>query len=768
MNRSRSSDGRRQEHRPQAQGTDRKQKSLSPAAVKMSVTLFLVGLALVLLAVRVYRIQKDNADEYNKIVLNQRQSEYVSQTIPARRGDIYDRNGNRLATSEKVYILILDPKQMISAEGKKNDGTRTKNVVAPTLKAVSEKFGLNYTELSELVENNPSSSYLRVAKDISYDAKQQFLDYQTEANKAFASSEDPEARKNKISGVWFEDNYKRSYPYGSLACSVLGFANSDGTGGTGGVEQYYNDELTGTPGREYGYLDDDADLEKVIKSAENGNTLVLTIDENIQAVVEKCLKEWDEGEIGSNSAACIVMNPNNGEVLAMASTNSFDLNSPMTTGSYSEEEVYAFGLKEAVSDYKRNHPEETAITEEQVPDHYTRDEILSLGKVNASYRIWRNICVSDTYEPGSTQKIFTVAGALEEGIIDPSDTYNCEGHVELTDGVNTWQINCVNRSGHGLLNVTGGITNSCNVVMMNIAFEEGSETFMKYERIFGFGEYTGIDLPAEADTQNLGFASDSIGRTQLATNSFGQNYNCTMIQMAAAYASVANGGYYYQPHVVKRILTSDGTLVKDVEANLVRETVSASTCDYLKSALFETVETGTGKAAQVEGYTVSGKTGTAQKLPRSAETYVVSFCGFAPADDPQLLCYVIVDEPHLPGQEAAHSSFASGIFSKVMEEALPTVGIYPDGIAAAEYVAPFARQTQETEKETASGETGNETESPKETESRSETETSSETKAVSETEAQRTTENSRETDEYIQGEDNGGVLPEISFGIAPG
>jgi len=741
-------------------------------SVKMSVALGLMVLALFLLLLKIYKIQNDNADQYNKIVLTQRQSEYVSQTIPARRGDIYDRNGNRLATSEKVYILILDPKQMLGAEGKKADGTKTKNVVDPTLAAVSSCFGLDYAQLLRMVEDNPSSSYIRAEKDISYDAKQAFLSYQEEKNAEYAASSDPETKKKKITGVWFEDNYKRKYPYGSLACSVLGFASSDGISGNGGVEQYYNDILTGVAGREYGYLNDDADLEKVIKSAQNGNTLVLTIDEGIQQTVEKYLKEWGEGEIGSKSAACIVMNPKNGEVLAMASTNSFDLNSPVTTGNYSEEEIYEFGLEEAVIDYKKNHPEELSILKERVPEYYSREEILELGKINASYRIWRNICVSDTYEPGSTQKIFTVAGAMEEGIISSTDTFNCEGHISLSDGINTWRINCVNRNGHGILDVTGGITNSCNVVMMNIAFLEKSETFMKYERIFGFGEYTGIDLPAEADTENLGFATDSIGRTQLATNSFGQNYNCTMIQMAAAYASVANGGYYYEPHVVKQILSSDGSLLEEKSPKLVRETVSKSTCDYLKYALFETVNTGTGKAAAVSGYSVGGKTGTAQKLPRSAETYVVSFCGFAPVEDPQLLCYVIVDEPALPGQEAAHSSFASNIFSKIMAEALPAVGCYPEGVSAAEYMEPVVRETQPAtesgkEEEGAEGGTSEKQTQPKEKTTRAAEEL--QTDAPEETDAiEETAPTEAVTDEFIQGDDDDGEIPEIIFGVAPG
>lgn len=659
-------------------------------SLKLTVFFAAVVIVLAALLVKVYLIQDENQDAYNKKVLSQRQSEYVSKTIPSRRGDIYDRNGNRLATSEKVYILILDPAQMNQAEGVNADGTRTRNVIAPTIEAVSEYFGADASELRKTIESNPASSYIRFIKDVSYDDRQGFLDYQKEKNGEYQASADESEKKKKIAGVWFEDNYKRSYPYGSLACNVVGFASSDGTSGTGGVEQYYNDTLCGVNGREYGYLNDDANLEKVIKSAGNGNTLILTIDSGIQRIVEKYLKEWKNGEIGSKSAACIVMNPNNGEVLAMASTNSFDLNEPGTINDYTEDELYSMGLPAAVSDYKSKHPDEISPTQSQIPDLYTREEIIAFGKTAGMYKLWRNICVSDTYEPGSTQKIFTVAGAMEEGIITEHDEFNCEGHIQLTDGVHTWKINCVNRNGHGVLDVTGGIKNSCNVVMMNIAFMEKAETFVKYEKIFGFGEYTGIDLPAEADTSSLSFGNEPIGRTQLATNSFGQNYNCTMIQMAAAYASVINGGNYYQPHVVKQILNADGTLIKETGSTLVRETVSEATCSYLRNALFETVESGTGSAAAVKGYTVGGKTGTAQKLPRSAQTYVVSFCGFAPVEDPQLLCYVIVDEPSLPGEAAAHSSFASGIFSRIMAEALPQVGIYPEGTLAADYRAPEA------------------------------------------------------------------------------
>ncbi|MDO4265609.1 MAG: penicillin-binding protein 2 [Eubacteriales bacterium] len=732
---------------------------------KLVITVSAVALALFGLAGRIYLIQRDNSENYNKIVLSQRQSEYVSQTIPYKRGDIFDRNGNRLAYSEKVYNLIIDPKQMIAAEGDTSSGqAAVYDVVNTTVDAISEYFGADRGEVLAAVEGRPDSSYVRYLREISYDQRQGFLAYCDQKKQEYESSDDPNQQKKRIRGVWFEDEYRRKYPYGALACNVIGFASGDGASGNGGVEQYYNDSLIGTNGREYGYLDDEANLERVIKPAEDGSSLVLTIDSNLQNIVEKYLKEWKDGDIGSLSAACVMLNPKNGEVLAMASTNSFDLNNPRDTGDYTEEELYALGLKEAVGVYRRENPDSPSITEEQVPEHFERAEIISYGTQVAWNRLWRNICVSDTFEPGSTQKIFTVGGAMEEGLISAHTTFNCEGNIKLSDGVHTWQINCVNRNGHGLLDITGGITQSCNVVMMNIAFLEGNETFLKYQHIFGFGDYTGIDLPAEANTTDLVFNAENMGKTSLATNSFGQNYNCTMIQMAAAYASVVNGGYYYEPHVVKQILNSEGAVTEDKTPVLVRETISQSTCNFLKEALFETVETGTGKAAGVEGYHVGGKTGTAQKLPRAAKNYLVSFCGFAPVEDPQVVCYVIVDQPSLPGEAQAHSSFASQIFSKIMAETLPTLNLYPDGMDASEYRAPSAVLPDggEGDAQTVMGSQAAGTDG-------TEAETNADGTPVS-TEAQtdsagnpieNATTAAPATDEFIQGDDtSGGELPD--------
>ena len=431
----------------------------------------------------------------------------------------------------------------------------------------------------------------------------------------------------------------------------------------------------GTNGREYGYLNDDSNLERVIKPAENGNTVVSTIDVNIQNAVEKRINEW-MADPGSEHIGVVVMNPNNGEVLAMANNSMFDLNNPRSAAdSFSEEELREMGLKEAMQTYNRQHKKThgSTITIDQVPEHYSADEIRSYGLQVAWNQKWRNYDISDTYEPGSPSKIFTVAAALEEGVISPNDTFYCDGYQEVAGH----QIKCTafRKGGHGMLTVAEALMVSCNDALMQIAAKMGATTFTRYMNAFGFGQKTGIDLPGEADAKGLVRSASEMNSADLATNSFGQNYNCSMIQMAAAYGSVINGGSYYEPHVVKQILNDQGSVVKEVKPKLVRETVSESTSSFIKDALFRTVSEGTGRAAAVEGYEIAGKTGTAEKIPRSAKNYLLSFCGFAPAYDPQVLVYVTVDTPHVEDQP--HSIYASSVFSKIMGDILPYLNVFP-------------------------------------------------------------------------------------------
>ena len=596
---------------------------------KLAVTVLVITLALIGLVAVLYNLIEDKNEEYTQIVLNQHSS-FDSRTIPYRRGDIVDRNGTYLATSEKVYNLILDPNQINKAPEK---------YLEPTVQALCEVFGYDRQTVLDTISKNSESYYVKFARQLSVDEKEAFEELANEMNKKFTD----ERKSSRVKGVWFEHEYRRFYPYGALACNVVGFSFDNGKQGSGGIEQYYNSELIGINGREYGYLDSESNMEKIIKSAENGHTIVSTIDTNIQKTVEKYIDEWMNG-IGSETASVLVMNPNNGEILAMASNRRFDLNDPRNLSSmYSEAEI-------------------AAMTESE--------------KTEAWNKMWRNFAVSDSYEPGSPAKPLTVAACLEEGVVYQNETYLCDGGHH----VGGYNIRCVSRLGHGTITLEQSLMKSCNDVMMQISARLGIQKFAKYQEMFGFGQKTGIDLPGEADTSGLIRSADNMGSTDLACYSFGQNYNCTMVQMASALSSIINGGSYYEPHVVKQILNEQGAVVKKIEPNLVRETVSQATSEFVVEAMFQTVdhEEGTGKAGRVAGYKVGGKTGTAQKFPRSAKNYLVSFAGFAPADDPQVLVYVCIDTPHLPGEEQAHSTFATEVFQKILTDILPYMNVFPD------------------------------------------------------------------------------------------
>ena len=643
-------------------------KILSPFMQrKLAVTLGVIMLALIALIVAIYMLVKNNSEEYNKIVLSQRQASYDSRTIPFRRGDIMDRNGTVLATSQKVYNLILDPKVIHSGEGDR--------YVEPTIQALVSYFSYDEGELRTLIKEKADKSYVKYKKELSYDEKSGFEEYIKNQNATYVKK----GEKARVRGIWFEDEYKRMYPYGSLACNVIGFSSADGSVGTGGVEQYYNETLMGVNGREYGYLDNDTKLKSVLKEPTDGETVVTTINTNIQMSLERYLNEWQNDDVGSKVAGAIVMDPKTGEILAMGSTNQFDLNNPreLDESKYTNSDLMELGRKEAVGVYKRQNPDAEKISVDEVGKYFSEEEILSFGKQVAWNQVWRNVVISDTYEPGSTAKSITLAAALEERAITPSTTFNCEGFIALSDGIHTWRIRCHNHNGDGIIDAQTGLMRSCNVYLMNTAFALGAENFVKYQHIFGFGEKTGIDLPAEADTSTLVYPAEGLGRTTLATNSFGQNYNVTMVQMAAAYCSIVNGGNYYKPHVVKQILNGNGTVIQDVKPEILRTTCSKSTSDFLREALYQTVEGGTGTKAKIQGYHVGGKTGTAEKIPRSAKNYLVSFIGFAPVEDPQIVVYVIVDTPNLVGEAQATASFAIFIERKIMNDALQFLNIPP-------------------------------------------------------------------------------------------
>lgn len=605
-------------------------KFLKRMQKKLIVMFGCIALLLIGLIGRLMYIEHTSGDKYEKIVLSQQ--EYDSQTIPYQRGDIVDSKGTVLATSIAVYNVVLDCYVMTSKE----------NYIAPTIAALTQCFpDITSEELYGYATEKKDSRYIVLKKKVSYDEIQPFVEMQE------ATDEKGKQLNPDIKGVWFEKEYERQYPYGALASSVVGFTTS-GNLGINGIEQHYNDVLNGVDGREYGYLNTDNNFEKTIKAARNGNTVVATIDANIQSVVEKKIAEFNEAytgnyreeDAGASHVGVLIMDPNNGDVLAMANYPNYDASNPRDLSAY-----------------------------------YTEEELASMdedAQLNALNQIWQNFCTTYTYEPGSTAKPFTVAAGLETGTISTGDTYYCDGYEEL--GGHT--IHCVNRSGHGMETLEQTLMNSCNDALMQMSYKIGKDNFTKYQQIFGFGQRTNIDLPGEARTNTLIFNADNMGPVDLATNAFGQNFNTTMIQLATAYCSLVNGGNLYQPRVVKRITDENGNTIEEKSPTLLRETISKSTGDALKQYMYSTVTSGTGATAKVDGYSMGGKTGTAQKAGRDGVNYLVSFIGFAPVEDPQLVIYCVVDEPN--AEEQFHSTFAQNIVREILEEVLPYMNIYRD------------------------------------------------------------------------------------------
>ncbi len=581
----------------------------------LAIVIFLIG--------RLVAIELRSGEKYEKIVLSQQ--EYNSQTIPFRRGDIVDRKGTILATSTEVYNVILDCSVL----------TAKKEYLEPTIQALVDCLGFEEDKIRKIVEDSPQKRYNVLAKKLPY-----------EKIEAFEKLQNDEKKGENIKGVWFEKEYVRKYPYNSLASSALGFTTS-GNVGIGGLEDYYNETLNGTDGRTYGYLNEDSNFEQTVKEAVNGQNVVSTIDANIQSIVEEKIKEFDDAykdnKVKGNGAlhlGVILMDPDTAEVLAMANYPNFDCNNAWDLSAYYSEKEIA------------------AMSEEETLD--------------ALNEIWQNFCTTYTYEPGSTAKPFTIAAGLETGTLTGNETFVCDG----SEKVGGHNIRCVNRTGHGVETIEKALNDSCNDALMQMSYRIGEDNFCKYQQVFNFGLKTNIDLPGEARTDSLIYNRDNMNATALATNAFGQNFNVTMIQMASAYCSLINGGSYYQPHMVKKITDENGNTVKTIDPTLLKETVSEETSETILGYLATTVSEGTAKTAKVDGYSMGGKTGTAQKLPRGSGNYLVSFIGNVPAKDPEVMIYVVVDQPNVEDQP--HSTYAQHIAREILEEVLPYMNIYPD------------------------------------------------------------------------------------------
>ncbi len=618
-------------------------KKINMTIRKKLVGLFLaVILAFVALTVRVTYINITAGESYTRIVLSNTQAQYQSRTMPFKRGDILDRSGNILATSERVYNLIIDCR-VINTEVTDREGNVTMPYREPTLNALDEVLKIHISDVKKLLDakETKDSPYCVFMRNVSMKQKEAWENYLSEKG----LNEKEREERSYIAGVWFEESYNRVYPQDSLACDLIGFCHSLNEA-SWGLEGSYNDVLNGTDGRVFGYFNSESNVEQTTVQPVDGNTIVSTCDINIQQIVRTAIEDYmkqyangPDGKEGAKNVAVLVMDPDNGEILAMDSSNWYDLNDPRDlTGFY---------------------------------DRQTLANMSEEEQLDALNGIWRNFCISDAYEPGSVAKPFTVAAALETDSVQEDEVFYCDGYQD----VNGQLIRCVLFPDfHGELTPAGALTNSCNDVMMQIAAKEGKDTLLRYQNLFNFGSKTGIDLPGE--NAGILFDSDTMGPVELATSSFGQGYTCTMIQQAAAFASIINGGYYYKPHVVKAVTDSDGNIIENIDSVVERKTVSAEISEYIKAALGEVIESGTGMMTKINGYSMGGKTGTAQKVPREDEKYLVSFIGFAPLDHPEVLVYVVVDEPNAEKQD--DSSFAQGIAKQIFTELLPYMKLFPD------------------------------------------------------------------------------------------
>ena len=587
----------------------RRRRNVFNNKMSRTLTVLYLGILAVLFAlcVIIAKINRDKGDDYTITVLNQQNN--TSRKIPYKRGDIIDRNGYTLATSVKVYNLILDAKMMLEK----------KEYLEATVSALVKSFDLNETELRETINANKDSRYIVALKGIEYEKVKPFQELQKD------TKNNPD-----IMGVWFETEYVRKYPYNELGSKVIGFTNS-GNSADWGIEGYYCDELNGVDGREYGYVNSDNNMEKVIRNATNGYNITSTLDMEIQKIVEKKIKDYKK-ETKAKRIAVMIADPNTGEILSMADDMSYDLNNPR-----------------------------------DLSDFFSKKELKKMSdedQLNELNKLWRCYCINDSFEPGSTAKPFTVAAALEEGLVSTNDTFYCDG----SENVGGWNIHCSGT--HGTLTLEGTIVNSCNDALMQIGAKLGASTFSNYQTRFGFGVRTGIDLSGE--TPGLVYDEKDINSSTLATNAFGQNFTVNMMQIEAGFCSLVNGGNYYQPRVVREIVDEKGNVIKNFSKTLIKQTITQDTCDFERKALRETVLSGTGFRAEVPGYTVGGKTGTAEKSPRGSGEYVLSFIGAVPIEDPQVVCYVVVDTPE---KDPDNSAYATIFYNKIMSEVLPYLNV---------------------------------------------------------------------------------------------
>lgn len=592
---------------------------------RMAVAAAFFTVALSALIIRCAWIQIVDGEKYSRAALEQQTSD---NTVSAKRGKIYDRNYKVLASNVSVETISITPENVrISIE--KNNLSVTK-----VAEAIAEILDVKSDEIESKI--NKTSGFEYIKKKVDKDTADELRRY---------------IEEKKLSGIHFVEDVKRYYPYNNLASHIIGFVGEDNQG-LEGIESIYDNSLSGVPGRvvttrDTAGIESGTDYESYI-DAQDGYSVVLTIDETIQSYVEKHLENARIANKLEEGAAAIVMDVNTGEVLAMSTKPDYDLNAP-------------FEITDAIKEKFPNAEEELKSLEGT--EYIERfNEIIQVVR--------RNKAVVDSYEPGSTFKAVVAALAIETGACTLEDVFSCGGSIKIL----TETIHCSNRKGHGSQSFAQAVQNSCNPAFINIGQKIGKDRFLKGLRAFGFFEETGIELPGE--TTGVGFTEGNFTDVDLATSSFGQSITVTPLQMITAVSAVANGGVLYKPHLVKEIVNSDKIVMESNQPEVVRQVISEETSRTMCQILETVVSQGGGKNAYLAGYRIAGKTGTSEKYPRGNQKYVASFIAFAPADDPQVACLVILDQPEI-GMPYYGGTIAAPVVKSILEETLRYIGVEP-------------------------------------------------------------------------------------------
>ncbi|MBO4775564.1 MAG: penicillin-binding protein 2 [Lachnospiraceae bacterium] len=701
------------------------------------VLFILLVICFIVIIFRLSYIVSFKGEEYKRMVYSQRQASDI--VIPCERGSIYDAKGTVLASNVKKYIIILDSKQVMDYSKQMGNS----KYIEATADALNKYLGFDKQEIIDYINNNPKDAYERISKDENGKVYSLDMEEVKPLMEAITASKAKGSKETPIYGIQFEDSYSRIYPNGTLACDLIGYVN-DGDEGMYGLEQYYETDLKGIDGRSFGYINDYTNLEKEIVSAKNGNSLILNVDASIQRIVERKIIEINEtmdteDRAGSYNTGVIIMECDTGNVLAMAGYPFYDLNDPRSVTIdkyYSEKQIkelmskfaikeeYINGISSNIFFEEGKDPYLKVLNEETGKDEIvmlTQEQLNKLDDDLSGYvrdGVWKNFCISDTYEPGSVAKTITTAIGLDSGKLVPSDSFACSGVIQVLDR----SIHCSHKWGCGGGDLRMCLVKSCNPAYTQFGKKIGKDTFLEYTKDF-YGIKTGIDLTGEVSAEGLVFNDKTLNTTELATASFGQGFNATMIQMICGFSSLINGGKYYEPHVVNRIVDENGCVIKNIEPKLLKQTVSETTSDKLKDYCIGVVEEseGTGKKARPAGYRIGGKTGTAQISGvggYQAGQYVVSFMSFAPADDPQIVMYVVIDRPNIPDQSAGAVNQACMLTREIYTEVLPYLNIpmtepiteaeleelNEKGIYTAKYV--IKEETEEEEEDIADEMTG--------------------------------------------------------------